>query len=41
MHCQNNMCKEMIQKEYNVLVNSLLFGDKTLPRFKAGTEKDW
>ena len=39
--CDNSDCRQKLQDEYNVLIDSLKCADSTLPRHKPGTEKDW
>lgn len=40
-HCDNISCTELIQEEYDGLIQCLLKADKKLPRKKPGAEKSW
>ena len=39
--CDNAICLERLQNEYDTLIRCLKCADASLPRFKPGTEKDW
>ena len=39
--CDNAICQERLQNEYDILISCLKSADASLPRFKPGTERDW
>ena len=40
-HCDDAICKQLLQQEYRNLVKCMKDADSSLPRFKPGKEKDW
>ena len=39
--CDNPVCRESIQREYDTLISCLRRADSALPRQKTGVKKDW
>ena len=40
-HCDNHVCLEWIQREYDNITESITQSDKVLPRHKPGVQKHW
>ena len=40
-HCELEVCKSMMQQEYDNLIGFVKYADKSLPRYKPNVKKDW